>query len=417
MKISMITIGSTGDVRPYILLGRELKKRGHIISICAFRNFEATARTEGFDFIPIDRDASAFMKNVLSNNKGGIDYVNNIHRELKELAPVMFDAIDKAVSCSDIVISTYFGSFVRRVAEKYNKLFVQTHFFPMDVNDVSPIASAKGFCLGHNYYHFTYKLGYLLINLLERYLTKKYKDDYELEPNEITSSPVYTINGQKFPVIYAMSRYVLPPYSEWEDNIHVVGYFFEEKTQNYTPPQELIDFLNAGEKPIYIGFGSVMSPKIEKYLNITLKALERTNIRAILVQGWKDFTPPENKNVFTIGALPHDYIFDKVKAVIHHGGAGTFAAGIKHAKPTYIVPFGGDQSFNALRAYELGIGPKPLKQEFFTVEKMERCLNELVENDEYRINAEILSKKLADEQGIDKAIEIIEEYINANKAE
>lgn len=417
MKISMITIGSTGDVRPYILLGRELKKRGHDITICAFKNFEEISRAEGFGFILIDRNAEDFMQNVLSKNKGGIDYVNNISKELKKLAPLLSDAVDKAVSQSDLVISTYFGSFSRRVAEKYNKLYVQTHFFPMDINDVSPIASAKGFCLGQSYYHFTYKLGYIVINLLERYATSKYvSEDYDLEPNEITASPIYTINGKKFPVIYAMSQYVLPPYSEWDDNIHVVGYFFDKKVQEYTPPKELEEFLKAGEKPIYIGFGSIMSEKVEKYLSIVLKALERTNIRAVLVQGWKDFEPPKNKNIFTIGAIPHDYIFNEVQAVIHHGGAGTFASGIKAGKPTYIVPFGGDQSFNALRASELGIGPKPLKQEFFTVNKMEKCLLDLVDNQLYKINAEQLSEKINAEHGLEKAVQIIEDYIDANKA-
>ena len=219
----MITIGSTGDVRPYILLGRELKKRGYDISICAFMNFEDLAKNEGFGFIPIKRDVEEYMYNILSNNSGGIDYVNNMKKELKQLAPLLLEAVDKAVQEADLVISTYFGSFSRRVAEKYNKLYVQTHFFPMDINDVSPIAAAKGFALGKNYYHLTYKLGYIIINMLERFFTSKIADDYEIEPNEIKSAPIYTINGKNFPVIYAMSRYVLPPYSKWDDIIYVTG--------------------------------------------------------------------------------------------------------------------------------------------------------------------------------------------------
>lgn len=416
MKISMITIGSTGDVRPYILLGRELKKRGYDISICAFMNFEDLAKKEGFGFIPIKRDVEEYMYNILSNNSGGIDYVNNMKKELKLLAPLLLEAVDKAVQEADLVISTYFGSFSRRIAEKYNKLYVQTHFFPMDINDVSPIAAAKGFALGKNYYHFTYKLGYIVINMLEKFFTSKVADDYEIEPNEIKSAPIYTINGKKFPVIYAISRYVLPPYSEWDDNIYVTGYFFDKENHNYTPSKELVEFLNSGDKPIYIGFGSMVSDKVEKYLSITLEAVSRLNIRVVLSQGWKDFVAPQNENIFTIGSIPHDYIFQHVKAVVHHGGAGTFAAGLKYGKPTYIVPFGGDQSFNCLRAYELGIGPKPLKQEFFNADKMERCLKDLVENEEYKKNAEQLSYKINQEHGLDEAVNIIEEYINANKA-
>lgn len=416
MNITMISIGSTGDVRPYLLLGRELKNRGNNICLCAFKNFEEDAKNEGFSFIPIDRSAQEFMQNVLNNNKGGIDYVSNMYEELKVLAPALFDAIDTAVQCADLVISTFFGSFSRRVAQKYNKLYVQTHFFPMDINNVSPIASAKGFVLGKNYYHFTYKLGYMCINLLEKYFTKKIAPDYDICPNEIKTAPVYNINGKPFPVIYAMSQYVLPPYSKWDNNIHVVGYFFDKNVQNYTPSNELMDFINSGERPIYIGFGSIMSERVEKYLNITLKALKRTGIRAVLVQGWKGFNPPRSKNIYTVGPIPHDFIFNQVQAVVHHGGAGTFAAGIKWGKPTFILPFGGDQPFNALRAYKLGIGPKPLKQEFFTVKKMEKSLIDLVENDAYKRNAQELSNLVNAENGLDKAVRIIEDYIDANKA-
>ncbi len=414
MRISMITIGSTGDVKPYILLGRELQKRGHSINLCAFRNFREMVEKEGFTFYPIDRDAKDYMQQILNNNKGAIDFLKNINSEIMVLSRVLIDAVDACVQAGDIAIGSFFGSINQKVAEKYNKKYVQTHFFPMDINDITPISSAKGFILGPSYYKFSYKLGHLLINLFQNYYINKNKEEYELTPVPVKMEPSYEINGEPFPVIYALSRYVLPPYEKWPNNIHVVGYFMEETPQEYTPSPELEEFLQAGEAPIYVGFGSMLSDRLQKFLNITVEACIKAGIRAVVVKGWKDFVTPQNKNIFVCDSIPHDYIFKHVKAVVHHGGAGTFGAGISHGKPTLIVPFGGDQPFNATRAFDLGVGPSPVHTEWLGVNKMEEKLVELISDPVYAQNALELAEKVNQEQGVQTAANIIESYMYAN---
>lgn len=413
MRIGMLAIGSTGDVKPYLQLAKELKKRGHEIQMCAFKNFREDVEKEGFAFAAIDRDARDFMKQVLSNNKGGIDYLKNATQEINVLAESLLDAADKVVQDCDVLVSSYFAGLGSKLAAKYNKKFVQTHYYPMDTNEITPISSAKGFLFGPAYYRLSYKLGYLIINTVEKYYVRKFKEQHNLADTKIKTTPNYKINGQKFPVIYAISKHVFPPYEKWEDNIHVVGYFMDNSPVEYQPSKELEAFLKAGVPPVYIGFGSMLSDKLQKTLSMTIKACQIAGVRAIVVQGWKDLEDKDYDNVFFAEAMPHNYIFKHVAGVIHHGGAGTFAAGISNGCPTMVLPFGGDQGFSCNRAHQLGIGPKPLIQELMTVHTLSERIKDLVDNEDYRINAAALAALVNQENGVQEAANIIEDYLYA----
>lgn len=415
MRIGMMAIGSTGDVKPYLLLAKELKNRGHEIQMCAFKNFREDVEKQGFDFVAIDRDARDFMKQVLNNNKGGIDYLKNATQEINVLAESLLDAADKVAQDCDVLISSYFGGLGAKLSAKYNKYFVQTHYYPMDTNDIAPISSAKGFLFGPAYYRLSYKLGYLIINMVEKYYIRKFKEQYHLADTKISTSPNYEINGKKFPVIYAISKYVFPPYEKWEDNIHVAGYFMDNSPVDYQASEELMAFIKSGAPPVYIGFGSMLSGKLQKYLTMTIKACQIAGVRAIVVQGWKDLEDRNYDNIFFAEAMPHNFIFKHVAGVIHHGGAGTFAAGISNACPTMVLPFGGDQGFSCNRAYQLGIGPKPLIQELMTVHTLSERIKDLVDNEDYKLQAASLAALVNQENGVLAATKIIEDYLHAKQ--
>lgn len=414
MRIAMITIGSTGDVYPYLLLGKELQRRGHDITVCAFKNFREDVEREGFRFAPIDRDAREFMKQVLSRNRGGLDYLKNATTEISLLGKMLLDAVDLCVQDCDIAVSSFFAGLGAKIASKYHKKFVQTHFYPMDTNELAPISSAKGFMFGPAYFRLSYKIGYLIINMVEKYYINKYKEEYDLEDTKLKTAPSYEINGKKYPVIYAISKYVFPHYEKWEDNIHVAGYFMDKSLVHYTPDPKLMQFIQNGDPPVYIGFGSMVSDKLQKYLSLTIKACQNVGVRAVVVQGWKNLEEKNYDNIYFAEAMPHNFIFKHVQAVIHHGGAGTFAAGLSNGKPTMVVPFGGDQPFSANRAYQLGIGPKPLITELINVYTLSEKIRDLVDNEDYKINAMALAEQVNKENGVVTAADIIEDYMHAD---
>lgn len=123
----------------------------------------------------------------------------------------------------------------------------------------------------------------------------------------------------------------------------ICGFFFRD-APHYTPPNDLTAFLEAGEMPVYIGFGSIVVEDPERMSNIIVEAVNLAGVRAIISKGWSGLSESQqnNRNIYYIGDCPHEWLFQHVSAVIHHGGAGTTACGLKIGVPTTIVPFFGE---------------------------------------------------------------------------
>jgi UDP:flavonoid glycosyltransferase YjiC (YdhE family) len=155
----------------------------------------------------------------------------------------------------------------------------------------------------------------------------------------------------------------------------VTGFSFLKLATSYIPPQDLLDFLNAGPAPIYIGFGSIVVADPKALTELILKAVQKAGVRAIISRGWggvsAEAVPP---NVHFIGNCPHDWLFEQVSVVVHHGGAGTTAAGIAAGKPTVIVPFFGDQPFWANMVWRAGAGPQPVPFKQMTADTLAQSI-------------------------------------------
>jgi sterol 3beta-glucosyltransferase len=146
--------------------------------------------------------------------------------------------------------------------------------------------------------------------------------------------------------------------------------------------------------------------------------VRRSGVRAVVSAGWGDARPRRSKNLFVVdGYVPHDWLFQQVSAVVHHGGAGTTAAGLCAGKPTLIIPFGGDQPFWALRVHAKGLGPKPIRREKLTADKLARALTELTATPAYRAAAEALGKRLRNEHGVKNAADVIQKEVTRWLAE
>jgi hypothetical protein len=159
------------------------------------------------------------------------------------------------------------------------------------------------------------------------------------------------------------SQALLPKPLDWSDHIEVCGFISSPREPEYQPPQEIVDFLSAGEKPIYVGFGSIAVDNPTRLLRIVLKAIGSIGQRVIISRGWADLGGEEldlPDNILVIGSVPHDWLFKHVSCVIHHGGAGTTAAGLAHGCPTVIIPFFGDQHFWGSVVARSGAGPAPI---------------------------------------------------------
>ena len=163
--------------------------------------------------------------------------------------------------------------------------------------------------------------------------------------------------------LYVRSPALIPKPHDWKSHIAISGFCHLPLATSYVPSPSLLEFLESGPQPIYIGFGSIVVSDPLALSKIVLQAVEKAGVRAIISRGWGSFAANEmeiRSNVFTVDDVPHDWLFSKVSCVVHHGGAGTTAAGIAAGKPTVIVPFFGDQPFWGLAVARAGAGPEPL---------------------------------------------------------
>lgn len=171
----------------------------------------------------------------------------------------------------------------------------------------------------------------------------------------------------KVPYTYMWSPGLIPKPMDWGPEIDIAGFVFLDLASSFKPPETLSNFLEDGEPPVYIGFGSIVVDDPDKFTAMIFKAVELAGVRALVSKGWgglgdKDYTP---NNIYMLENTPHDWLFPRVSAVVHHGGAGTTAIGLKCGKPTMIVPFFGDQPFWGAMVAKAGAGAQdtiPYKQ-------------------------------------------------------
>jgi len=235
------------------------------------------------------------------------------------------------------------------------------------------------------------------------------RDVLNLQPYRVIG-PWPEMLRTRMPVVYGYSEQVLPKPRDWPDFIHVTGYWFLHE-HGWTPPRDLLDFLADGSPPVYIGFGSMVDRDPERITEIALNALRYSGQRAIFLRGWGDLQqadlPP---NVFMIDNAPHEWLFPRMAAVVHHGGAGTTAAAIRAGVPSIVVPFFGDQPFWGDRVALLGVGTAPLARKTLTGAQLAGAIDRAISDNNIRANAAALGERIRVEDGVARAVEIIEAY-------
>lgn len=222
------------------------------------------------------------------------------------------------------------------------------------------------------------------------------------------------------PYGYIWSPHLVPKPKDWGPKIDVVGFCFLDLASNYKPPEELKEWLSEGHqrKPIYIGFGSLPVQEPKKMTEIIVQALEKTGQRGIINKGWGGLGDlSERKDfVYLLDNCPHDWLFLQCAAVVHHGGAGTTAAGLKAACPTTIVPFFGDQPFWGDQVHAKGVGPPPIPIDEFSLDKLVNAINYMLEP-KVKQRAVELAKAMEKEDGVTGAVNAFHKHYPGQKAQ
>ncbi|GHG07337.1 glycosyl transferase [Amycolatopsis bullii] len=205
---------------------------------------------------------------------------------------------------------------------------------------------------------------------------------------------------RRSPVLCGFSDAVVPRPPDWPARVHVTGYWFLD-TANPRPDSRLRDFLAAGPPPVYVGFGSMQPDNAERTFDVVRKALRRTGLRGVLGAGVDD------DDLLVAGDVPHEWLFPRTAAVVHHGGAGTTAAGLRAGVPTLVCPVFSDQPYWGDRVARLSAGPEPLPLAHLDVDVLTARLRELTENPLFRRGAQYVGARLRAEDGVAHACSVL----------
>ena len=360
--VTILCSGSRGDFQPYIALALELKKNGLPVRIAASESFQSFVSSYGLAYYPLSADYLSvdldprFMKQAQSADNPFKMLLS--FNKMKDFIVDMTDEMFEACSGSDLIVYHPGCAIGYFAAEAMGIPSVLAAPFPL--HRTKEVASVIAY--GHQ--RIPNALSYTLLQGL-LWMAAKSSASIVLKKRlgklpKNFGCPFERVDEQH-PALISCSNSVFPRPHDWDENIYQYGYWFVDEPVEFTPSEELARFLSAGEKPVYFGFGSVFhEDESDRFIKIISEALNITNKRGI-ISGMRDISnlPP---NMLAIDSIPHSWLFEQVSAVCHHGGAGTTAAGFKAGVPSIIIPFSNDQFAWAHRAFDLGVGTKPLNR-------------------------------------------------------
>lgn len=390
MRILIITAGSRGDVAPYTGLGRRLLDAGHQVAVAAHPSFEALVGGCGLDYRPVPGDPQGLIR----------DWARATSREetrtlTKAYANGLADGVAQAVAGGADLLLTAFGPapLSRTAGEAFGVPVIGTYLAPSFATERFPLPNARS----------TEGLGPKDNLAAGRDVLRRAEGVFadavtQLRarfglPAGVPSAPV-----DIRPVFHGFSPLVVPRPEDWPSWVEVAGYWWPARPDGWRPPAELVDFLQAGPPPVFIGFGSMAAGQGEQLSKLVAAAVKRAGVRAVVQAGWADLSGCGD-DVLTVGDVPHDWLFPRTAAVVHHAGAGTTAAGLRAGVPAVPVPVMADQPFWASRLYELGVAPRPLPFQDLTAGALGNAITACLSEPAHRHRAAELARGLAAEDG------------------
>jgi UDP:flavonoid glycosyltransferase YjiC (YdhE family) len=451
-------VGSRGDVQPFVALGKVLKETyGHRIRLATHATFQKFVEDSGLEFFSIGGDPSELMAFMVKNPglMPGMDALKSgeITKRRQGIEEIILgcwrscieagnglgppiqphkagEAMDESFELpgnpndkpfvADAIIANPPSFAHIHIAEKlglplhmmFTMPWSPTRAFP---HPLANIQSSNTDVVMTNY--VTYALVEMMTwqglgDVINRFRTKV----LNLEPLSLIWAPGM-LSRLRIPTTYCWSPALIPKPNDWGSEIDIAGFYFLNLASSYTPEPELADFLAAGPPPVYIGFGSIVVDDPNHLTRLIFDAVSITGQRALVSKGWGGFGADSvgiPDGVFMLGNCPHDWLFKHVSCVVHHGGAGTSAAGINLGKPTVVVPFFGDQPFWGAMISRAGAGPDPIPYKKLTAENLAAAIQEALKPDT-QARAQELGAKIREEKGADMGGKFFHDHLDVDQ--
>lgn len=417
----MIAFGTRGDVQPAVALGKALKAEGHNVRLIAGLNFQNWIEQHGLEAVASKIDIQTLMESELGRDwieKGYNPIVQmKIIKQLTDQTgwQMMTDAWE-ACRDAEIIFSSFTSDiYALSIAEKLRAKHISIPFQPALFPTRSGAATMNAPLPDRNSI-INYFFGKLLLEPANWRLSGKMTNNFRQQVLDLPSQTRsdYLNAKRRLFTVQAYSRHVVPHPEDWPSNIHTTGYWFLDEQNHWEAPRDLLEFLDAGEPPVCIGFGSMVGRNLEQITGIMIDAVRESGRRAVLLSGWAGIGNAElGNNIYRLDAAPHEWLYPRAAAAVHHGGAGTTAASLRAGTPTIIVPHLGDQPYWGKRVHSLGAGPKPIPRNKLTAAALAAAIRDATSSPDMKKRAEELGASISAEDGVGIAIELIKRYLHS----
>lgn len=414
MHITIFVYGTWGDIRPHVVLGMALQKAGHEVQVVASPGYEQWVRDRDLGFYPLTTDVNTFAReNADLMDKGFISQLHTLRTRIAPLLVQMGLEVMEATRDSDVLMTVEFGASLLLdviTANKLKPIFIN----PAPINPTrtsNTVLPAKpGWFPFEGWYN---RLGYTVLrqsswralaggrNPLAKQLGLP-KSGYKDFRAVVDTAPALT----------TVSRHVFQRPADWDDRWQVTGFLFDDDP-TWAPPQDLVDFLETDEAPVYIGFGSMPDSKPQATTRMIMDAVRKAGKRAVILTGWAGLGANDvPENIHILKYAPHSWLFPKMAVIVHHGGSGTTASGMRAGVPTVVIPHQGDQGFWGRTVNRLGVGTTPIPRKKLTVESLAAAITEATTNRAMQVNARAIGEKISAEDGLEEAIKWVKRFLS-----
>lgn len=456
LNVVIQVVGSRGDVQPFVALGKVLKDTyGHRVRLATHPNFKDFVQENGLEFFSIGGDPSRLMAFMVQNpslvpgvrtllrgdirqrRKDVAEYIQGCWRSCYEAGDGMGlggaddGPLDPSEDEPDPMSTT--RPFVADCIIANPPSFAHIHCaeklgIPLHIMFTMPYSPTQAFPhplaniqSSNADPQLTSYLSYVMIEVLSwqglgDIINRFRAKCLDLDPVSLIWAPGM-LQRLKIPHTYCWSPALIPKPHDWGSHISISGFYLLDLASNYTPTPGLQGFLDAGPPPVYIGFGSIVLDDPDAMTELIFEVARKTGQRILLSKGWGGMGTDKLRlpdGVFILDNVPHDWLFKHVSCVVHHGGAGTTAAGIAAGRPTVVVPFFGDQPFWGAMVARAGAGPQPIPHKKLTAENLTGAIDFCLQPESLE-RAKELASKIATERGSDTGAQSFHQSLEVDR--
>ncbi|MFF9909563.1 glycosyltransferase [Streptomyces sp. NPDC013457] len=409
MRVLIVTAGSWGDVAPYTGLGVRLRAAGHDVALATHERFEQAVTTHGLGFRPLPVDpraelASEHGQGLARAAAAPVELARIVRMAAAFMPRLSAGVVDAVRQGADVLLSSTVTEPVCSVLGEGMRLpAIGLPLQPLHPTSAFPPMMTGLRSFGPYGNRLATQALWAATDRIFAPAVTRLRRELGLPPRR-WAGPLALPRDRT--VLHGFSTRIVPRPADWPDGHRVCGYWWPPTPPGWRPDPRLVDFLDSGPPPVFVGFGSCVTAEADRLSELLAEALRRAGVRGIVQAGWSGLHA-EGDDLLTVQEVPHAWLFPRTAAVVHHAGAGTAAAGLRAGVPAVAVPVQLDQHFWAARLARLGVAPAPLRHQRITAERLAAAITTATRDPALRARSRLLAADLTGEDGAQPVLDTL----------